>query len=57
MKVMQEKKLKITLKNKLDKGFKNLKDKEKKIQEEEKKIIQQKKLIKHQKNIKKKLRI
>ena len=33
------------LKNKLDKGIKSLKDKEKKIQEEEKKIIQQKKII------------
>ena len=34
------------LKSKLDKGFKNLKDKENKLQEEEKKIIEQKKLIK-----------
>ena len=33
------------LKNKLEKGIKNLKDKEKNIQEEEKKIIQQKKII------------
>ena len=33
------------LKNKLDKGIKSLKDKEKKIQEEEKKVIQQKKII------------
>ena len=33
------------LKNKLDKGIKGLKEKEKKIQDEEKKIIQQKKLI------------
>tara|TARA_B100000941_G_C28492048_1_gene548520 strand:- start:1177 stop:1701 length:525 start_codon:yes stop_codon:yes gene_type:complete len=33
------------LKNKLEKGIKSLKDKEKKIQEEEKKIIQQKKVI------------
>ena len=33
------------LKNKLNKGIKNIQDKEKKIQEEEKKIIQQKKLI------------
>ena len=30
----------------MDKGFKNLKDKEKKLQDEEKKIIEQKKLIK-----------
>ena len=34
-----------TLKNKLDNGFKNLKEKEKKIQDEEKKIIQQKKVM------------
>lgn len=33
------------LKDKLEKGLKNLKDKEKKLQEEEKQIIQQKKLI------------
>lgn len=33
------------LKTKLEKGIKNLKDREKKIQEEEKKLIQQKKLI------------
>ena len=33
------------LKNKLEKGIKNLQEKEKKIQEEEKKIIQQKKVI------------
>ena len=33
------------LKSKLEKGLKNLKNKEKNIQEEEKKIIQQKKLI------------
>tara|TARA_B100001059_G_C17766857_1_gene546132 strand:+ start:689 stop:1213 length:525 start_codon:yes stop_codon:yes gene_type:complete len=33
------------LKNKLDKGIKNLKEKEKKIQQEEKKIIEQKKII------------
>ena len=33
------------LKNKLENGIKNIKEKEKKIQEEEKKIIQQKKLI------------
>ena len=33
------------LKSRLDKGFKNIQQKEKKIQEEEKKIIQQKKLI------------
>jgi len=40
------KKAQSALKNKLDKGFKNLKDKEKKLQDEEKKIIEQKKLIK-----------
>jgi len=39
------KKAQTYLKNKLEKGFKNLKDKERKIQEEEKKIIQQKKVI------------
>lgn len=39
------KKAQVFLKNKLEKGIKNLKDKEKKIQEEEKKIIQQKKII------------
>ena len=33
------------LKSKLEKGIKNLKDKEKKLLEEEKKIIQQKKII------------
>ena len=33
------------LKNKLDKGIKNLKEKEKKIQQEEKNIIEQKKII------------
>ena len=33
------------LKNKLEKGFKNINEKEKKIQEEEKQIIQQKKVI------------
>ncbi len=33
------------LKNKLNKGIKNIQDKEKKIQEEEKKIISQKKII------------
>ena len=33
------------LKNKLNKGIKNIQDKEKKIQEEEKKIIEQKKII------------
>ena len=33
------------LKNKLNKGIKNIQDKEKKIQEEEKKIISQKKVI------------
>ena len=40
------KKAQNALKNKLDKGFKSLKDKEKKLQAEEKKIIEQKKLIK-----------
>tara|TARA_B100001063_G_scaffold243684_1_gene274865 strand:- start:1026 stop:1550 length:525 start_codon:yes stop_codon:yes gene_type:complete len=40
------KKAQVALKNKLDKGFKSLKDKEKKLQAEEKKIIEQKKLIK-----------
>ena len=40
------KKAQNALKNKLDKGFKNLKEKEKKLQDEEKKIIEQKKLIK-----------
>ena len=40
------KKAQNALKNKLDKGFKSIKNKEKKIQEEEKKIIEQKKLIK-----------
>ena len=40
------KKAQDALKNKLDKGFKDLKNKEKKLQEEEKKIIEQKKLIK-----------
>ena len=45
MRVMLEKKLKFFLKNKLEKGFKNINEKEKKIQEEEKKIIQQKKLL------------
>ena len=39
------KKAQTFLKNKLEKGIKNLKNKEVKIQEEEKKIIQQKKLI------------
>ncbi len=39
------KKAQSTLKNKLDVGFKNLKDKETKIQNEEKKIIQQKKIL------------
>ena len=39
------KKAQIFLKNKLEKGIKNLKTKEKEIQEEEKKIIQQKKII------------
>ncbi len=33
------------LKTKLDKGIKNLKDKEKKLQQEEKKIIEQKKIL------------
>ena len=39
------KKAQNALKNKLEKGLKNLREKEKKIQEEEKKIIQQKKVI------------
>lgn len=39
------KKAQTALKNKLDTGFKNLKEKEKKILEEEKKIVQQKKVI------------
>ncbi len=39
------KKAQTALKNKLNKGIKDLQDKEKKIQEEEKKIIQQKKII------------
>ncbi len=39
------KKAQTFLKNKLETGIKNLKDKEKKIQEEEKKIIAQKKVI------------
>tara|TARA_B100001059_G_C17564174_1_gene441676 strand:+ start:164 stop:688 length:525 start_codon:yes stop_codon:yes gene_type:complete len=39
------KKAQIFLKNKLEKGIKNLQNKEKKIQEEEKKIIGQKKII------------
>ena len=34
------------LKSKLDKGVKNIKDKEKSLQEEERKIIEQKKLLK-----------
>ena len=39
------KKAQTFLKNKLEKGIKDLKNKEKKIQEEEKKIIEQKKII------------
>ena len=39
------KKAQVFLKNKLEKGIKNIQTKEKKIQEEEKKIIQQKKII------------
>jgi len=39
------KKAQTFLKNKLEKGFKDIKEKEKKIQDEEKKIIQQKKLV------------
>ena len=39
------KKAQTTLKNKLEKGIQNLKNKEKKIQDEEKKLIQQKKII------------
>ena len=38
------KKAQTALKNKLDKGFKSLKNKEKKLQDEEKKIIEQKKI-------------
>ena len=40
------KKAQTNLKNKLEKGIKNIQDKQKSIQEEEKKIIQQKKVIK-----------
>lgn len=40
------KKAQTSLKNKLEKGIKNIQDKQKSIQEEEKKIIQQKKVIK-----------
>ena len=40
------KKAQKSLKNKLDQGFKKIRDKEKSIQDEEKKIIQQKKIIK-----------
>ena len=40
------KKAQSTLKNKLEKGITNLRNKEKNLQEEEKKIIQQKKVIK-----------
>ena len=40
------KKAQTSLKNKLDRGIKSLKDKEKSLQEEEKKIISQKKLLK-----------
>ena len=40
------KKAQSTLKNKLEKGITNLKNKEKNLREEEKKIIQQKKVIK-----------
>ena len=39
------KKAQTFLKNKLEKGFKDIREKEKKIQDEEKKIIQQKKLV------------
>ena len=39
------KKAQTFLKNKLEKGFKDIKEKEKKIQDEEKEIIQQKKLV------------
>ena len=39
------KKAQTFLKNKLDKGIKNIKNKEKKLQDEERKIIQQKKVI------------
>jgi Skp family chaperone for outer membrane proteins len=40
------KKAQTELKNRLDKGIKNIKEKEKKLQEEEKKIISQKKILK-----------
>ena len=42
---MLEKKAQTFLKNKLEKGLKDLKNKEEKIQQEEKKIISQKKVI------------
>ena len=42
------------LQNKLENGFKNIRDKEKKIQDEEKKLFNKKKLL-VQKNIKNKL--
>ncbi len=40
------KKAQTELKNRLDKGIKNLREKEKKLQEDEKKIISQKKILK-----------
>ena len=39
------KKAQVFLKNKLDKGIKSIKDKQKKLQEEENKIIKKKKII------------
>ncbi len=39
------KKAQVFLKNKLDKGIKSIKDKQKKLQEEENKIIQKKKIV------------
>ena len=55
MRVQLEKKAQVFLKNKLDKGIKSIKDKQKKLQEEENKIIQKKKLF-LQRNIKKCIR-
>ena len=51
------KKAQTSLKNKLDKGIKDLQSKEKKILDEEKKIIQQKKLISPEEYKKKSIRI
>ena len=47
------KKAQTELKNRLDKGIKNLREKEKKLQEDEKKIISQKKILKAEENKKK----